>query len=50
MEISKEHDEFDKFVSSEMLNSLSNYEERQEFIKLFGKAVSNAKCNAKEEK
>ena len=50
MEISKEHDEFDKFISSEMLNSLSSYEERQEFIKLFGKAVNNAKRNAKEEK
>lgn len=50
MEISKEHDEFDKFISSEMLNSLSDYEERQEFIKLFGKAVNNAKRNAKEEK
>ena len=50
MEISKEHDEFDKFISSEMLNSLSGYEERQEFIKLFGKAVNNAKRNAKEEK
>lgn len=50
IEISKEHDEFDKFVSSEMLNSLSDYEERQEFIKLFGKAVNNAKRNAKEEK
>ncbi|ENY99739.1 MarR family winged helix-turn-helix transcriptional regulator [Clostridium thermobutyricum] len=50
IEISKEHDEFDKFVSSEMLNSLSDYEERQEFIKLFRKAVNNEKRNAKEEK
>lgn len=50
IEISNEHDEFDKVVSGEMLSYLSNNEERKEFIRLLGKVVNGAKHNTKEEK
>lgn len=48
MKISKEHDDFDKIVSSKILYTLDDSNERELFINLFGKIINTLKEDTKE--
>lgn len=48
MKISREHDDFDKIVSSKILHTLDNSNERELFINLFGKIINTLKEDTKE--